>query len=255
MNKPAFQASPASLALALAGVFVLAAGAVQAQVPRTIADCRAIEGELARYACYESLEVPAAAAPAQAAPQAPAAAPVTPPRPVSNLPVVRRPSLSVGDLTGESAPTAAGDASGAVVREQAEKDKPGLLRRLLPFGGDDDEEAGEQVAEAAPAAPATTEPASDVDSFGLRAGMPGARVETNDEGRKELIDTVAAVKPLGQNMLEVTLESGQVWRQMLSKRYPVSVGDTVTIRPTRWGSAYRLTSERVSGFIQVQRIK
>ena len=85
--------------------------------------------------------------------------------------------------------------------------------------------------------------------------MPGARVETNDEGLKELIDTVAAVKPLGQNMLEVTLESGQVWRQMLSKRYPVSVGDTVTIRPTRWGSAYRLTSERVSGFIQVQRVK
>jgi hypothetical protein len=260
MNKPCFRVSRSSLLLTLSAALTMAGGSAEAQQPRTLSDCRAIQGELARYACYEALEDPAAAATPTAtppavpvAPAAPAvAAPVTPARPVANLPVVRRPSLDVGDLTGQSAPAATGQASGAVVRAQEAEEKPGFLRRLLPFGGDDTDaeaaEAAEPVAEATPAAPA-----SEVASFGLPGSS--ARVETNEEGLKELVDVVAAVKPLSQNMIEVTLESGQVWRQMLSKRYPIKVGETVTIRPTRWGSAYRLTSERVSGFIQVQRIK
>lgn len=248
-------ASRSSFALAVVGLFVLGAGTVQAQpLPRSISDCRAIEGELARYACYESLEDPAAAAaPAgAAAPQAPAAAPVTPPRPVSNLPVVRRPSLDVGDLTGESAAEA--PATTAVVREQEEEEKPGLLRRLLPFGGDDDEDEEDEAA--APAAPvAASGTTSEVDSFGRSRGANGARVETNEEsGLQELVDTVASIRTLNQNLIEVTLESGQVWRQMISKRYPLNVGDAVVIRPTRWGSAYRLTADRLSGFIQVERI-
>jgi len=253
IKSSAFRAPATSLLLALTGLVALGAGSVQAQQPRSISDCRAIEGELARYACYESLEAPAAAgggAPAAAAPQAPAATSITPARPVANLPVVRRPSLSEGDLTG--APAAAGAAPAtAVVRQREEEEKPGLLRRLLPFGGDDDEqeEPEAQVAEAAPAAPAAA--ANAVDSFG-RAG--GARVETNEEGMQELVDTVASLRTINQSLVEVTLESGQVWRQMLSKRYPIVVGDTVTIRPTRWGSSYRLTSERISGYIQVERV-
>lgn len=254
MKIPGFRSS---LALAFVGLFLLGAGTVQAQpLPRSISDCRAIEGELARYACYESLEAPgAAAAPAgAAAPQAPAAAPVTPPRPVSNLPVVRRPSLDVGDLTGESAAEA--PATTAVVREQKEEEKPGLLRRLLPFGGDDDDDDEEGDQAAAPAAPVAASGAtSEVDSFGRSRGANGARVETNeDSGLQELVDTVASVRTLSQNLIEVTLESGQVWRQMISKRYPLSVGDAVVIRPTRWGSAYRLTADRLSGFIQVERV-
>jgi hypothetical protein len=251
MKIPAFRSS---LALTFVSLFVLGAGPVQAQpLPRSISDCRAIEGELARYACYESLEDPAAAAaPAGAAPQAPAAAPATPARPVSNLPVVRRPSLNVGDLTGESA--AAEPATTAVVREQEEEEKPGLLRRLLPFGGDDDDDQDDEAA--APAAPAVASGAgSEVDSFGRDRGANGARVATNEKsGLQELVDTVASVRTLNQNMIEVTLESGQVWRQMISKRYPLQVGETVIIRPTRWGSAYRLTAERISGFIQVERV-
>lgn len=251
MKIPAFRSS---FALAVLGLFVLGAATAQAQpLPRSISDCRAIEGELARYACYESLEDPAAAAaPAGAAPQAPAAAPVTPARPVSNLPVVRRPSLDVGDLTGESAAEA--PAATAVVREREEEEKPGLLRRLLPFGGDDNDD--EEEAAVAPAAPVAASGAgSEVDSFGRRSGTNGARVETNeDSGLQELVDTVASIRTINQNLVEVTLESGQVWRQMISKRYPLSVGDAIVIRPTRWGSAYRLTAERLSGFIQVERI-
>lgn len=250
MNIPV---SRTSLVLALTGLLAVGASAVQAQQPRSISDCRAIQGELARYACYESLEDSAAAAAAPAAPQAPAAAPVTPARPVSNLPVVRRPALSVGDLTGASAPAAAPAGTAVVRAQQEEEKKPGLLRRLLPFGGDEDEQ--EEVAEAAPAAPVAASGAGTaVDSFGRSNGAGGARVETNDEGMQELVDTVASIRTLKQNLIEVTLESGQVWRQMLSKRYPVNVGDTVIIRPTRWGSAYRMTAERISGFIQVERV-
>jgi hypothetical protein len=252
IKSSAFRAPATSLLLALSGLVALGAGSVQAQQPRSISDCRAIEGELARYACYESLEATAAGsgAPAAAAPQAPAATSITPARPVANLPVVRRPSLSEGDLTG--APAAAGTAPAtAVVRQSEDEEKPGLLRRLLPFGGDDDEqeEPEAQVAEAAPAAPAAAGNA--VDSFG-RTG--GARVETNEEGMQELVDTIASLRTINQSLVEVTLESGQVWRQMLSKRYPIVVGDTITIRPTRWGSSYRLTSERISGYIQVERV-
>jgi hypothetical protein len=225
----------------------------QAQQARSLSDCRAIEGELARYACYESLEdAGSAAAPAATAPAAGAAA-VTPPRPVSNLPVVRRPNTDIADLTGQTAAPAAeaATAGSAAVRQQEEK--PGLLRRLLPFGGGDD------TAEQQPAAPAATAAATAgtgneaIDSFGRRE-QSSAQVKTNKDGKQELVDNVASLKTLGPNILEVTLESGQVWRQMLSKRYPLQVGDSVTIRPTMWGSSYRLTAPRISGFIQVERV-
>jgi hypothetical protein len=258
MKSPVFRHHSNSLrsCIALVGVLVCGAGAAQAQQPASIADCRAIEGELARYACYESLQDPAAAADATpaTAPQspAPAAAPGLPARPVSNLPVVRRPSLSVGDLTGETAAAegAAADSGTAVLRDTDEEKKPGLLRRLLPFGGDDDEEAVEAEAEAPQTAEAAPAAGSEVDNF----GRSSARLETNDKGGQELVDTIAAIRTINQSMVEVTLESGQVWRQMISKRYLLKVGDTVTIRPTAWGSSFRLTSERISGFIQVQRV-
>jgi len=237
-------------------LLVLAAASAQAQPARSISDCRALEGELARFACYESLETPAteAAVPAApaAAPAAPAAAaPATPPaRPVSNLPVVRRPQMGIGDLTGQ--PAAADASANAEVRAQQEE-KPGLLRRLLPFGGGNDkDEAGEAPAAAPAATAAAPGSESAVADFGRRDAA--ARLQTNAEGKQELIDTVASFRTINVNLLEVTLESGQVWRQMLSKRYPLNVGDSVIIRPTRWGSAYRLTSERISGYIQVERV-
>lgn len=247
-----------SFIFALLAPLGLGIGAAQAQQPRTLSDCRAIEGELARYACYEALEEDAGAAAAAPAVPATPAAPAAPPRPVSNLPVVRRPSLSVGDLSGqtqaaEPAGAQAGTArSGAEVRTQEEK--PGLLRRLLPFGGSDDEDGTENVDAETASVADTAAPAagSEVDNFGRNSG--GARVETNDEGRQELVDTVASVRTLNANLIEVTLSSGQVWRQMLTKRYPLREGDKVTIKPTVWGKSYRMTSERISGFIQVQRV-
>lgn len=249
-----------SLAKRISTVFALLAcqaavsGLVHAQAPRSLSDCRAIEGELARYACYEALEEPGAqsgAAPASAAPAAPAAV-VTPPRPVSNLPTVRRPSTEIGDLTGQNAQQAPAAAGTAAVREQEEK--PGLLRRLLPFGGGDSDDDDAPAAAPAEAVPPTVSGAgSAVDSFGRR-GQGAARVNTTESGEQELVDTVASIKAIRQNQLDVTLESGQVWRQMTSKRYSLREGDSVVIRPTIWGKSYRMSTERIPGFIQVERI-
>ena len=133
--------------------------------------------------------------------------------------------------------------------------KPGLLRRLLPFGSKDENDSNSRESDTAiqDAAPARVADSTEVESFG-RDQSGSARVDVNDQGGRELVDTVASIKALSPSMFEITLDSGQVWRQMINKRYPIRVGDTVTIRSTRWGSSYRLTSERVSGFIQVVRV-
>ena len=41
---------------------------------------------------------------------------------------------------------------------------------------------------------------------------------------------------------------------MISKRYPLEVGDEVRIYSTRWGSSFRLSAERVGSYIQVERV-
>jgi hypothetical protein len=133
-----------------------------------------------------------------------------------------------------------------VERPQEEEEEEGFFGRL--FDGDDEPEADEQTQVANSANTA----GSAVDNFG-RANS-NARVNEDEDGRAELIDTVAAIEQLGPQMLLVTLESGQQWRQMLTKRYPLRVGDEVRIYPTRWGSSYRMSSERLDAYIQVQRV-
>ena len=53
----------------------------------------------------------------------------------------------------------------------------------------------------------------------------------------------------------ITLDKGQVWRQMISKRYDLRAGQSVRIYPTAWGHDYRLSDVENSGFIQVERIR
>jgi hypothetical protein len=53
----------------------------------------------------------------------------------------------------------------------------------------------------------------------------------------------------------VTLENGQVWRQMETRRYNLRTGQEVRIYPTRWGNSYRLSVSELGSFIQVERIK
>lgn len=128
---------------------------------------------------------------------------------------------------------------------EARDDEPSLFSRIFRRDGD------EADVSAAQPAPATgTAPPASVDDFGRQQ----ARVVQDAGGNGELIDTVADLEQLGPNLWLITLEGGQRWQQMLSKRYGLQVGDQVRIYSTRWGSSFRMSVERLGGYIQVERI-
>ena len=81
-----------------------------------------------------------------------------------------------------------------------------------------------------------------------------SNVIDNDDGGTEIVGRIADLKSVPSGWI-VTLELGQVWRQMISKRYDLHKGQVVRIYPTGWGDAYRLTAENNSGYIQVERIQ
>jgi hypothetical protein len=167
-----------------------------------------------------------------------------------------------GGAVAVNAPAPAPAAPAAEPAAQEESDEPGLLGRVggaiggvgSRIGGiftrdseAEEEEATPQVASesAAPAAAATA-----VGDFG-RASASGSSARVVDG---ELIDTIASLQQAGPSLWLVTLEGGQQWKQMISKRYTLEVGDEVRIYPTRWGNSFRLSSERAGGYIQVQRV-
>ena len=71
----------------------------------------------------------------------------------------------------------------------------------------------------------------------------------------ELIARVAKLQELNRNRFRITLENGQVWEQMETRRFVLDEGEEIRIYPTRWGNSYRLSSLSHRGFIQVQRIR
>jgi len=101
---------------------------------------------------------------------------------------------------------------------------------------------------------AATKPAKagdEIDNFGR---APAASVATDGAGVKELTDTIASIKLVRANSMRVTLSSGQVWRQAIDKAYLLKTGEKVSIRPSGWGDSYRLYSERLGSYIQVDRV-
>jgi len=85
-------------------------------------------------------------------------------------------------------------------------------------------------------------------------GKKAPDVVKDENGKDVLSDRIAALQK-GQNGWVVTLDSGQVWRQMYSKSYNLREGQQVKIAPTIWGGAYRLSVSTLGGFIQVERMK
>lgn len=75
-----------------------------------------------------------------------------------------------------------------------------------------------------------------------------------DDGRKEFVGRIADIKSSPSGWI-VTLEQGQIWRQMIAKRFDLKKGQEVRIYPTRWGKDFRLKAENNSGYIQVERIR
>lgn len=105
------------------------------------------------------------------------------------------------------------------------------------------------AAEAAPA------PATAVADPQAAFGLPTQTESEQKEQRNELHSTIASFRELQPNQYVITLENGQVWKQMHSQRYALENGMPVHIYPTRWGSAFRLSADELGGFIQVERVK
>jgi hypothetical protein len=101
--------------------------------------------------------------------------------------------------------------------------------------------AAEPAARPVPAQPAAS------------AGSAAAASEAAED--EEIHSRVTAVEEYLPNRYRVTLENGQVWRQMQAKRYLLRPGHQVRIYPSRWGESYRLSAEELNGFIQVERAR
>jgi hypothetical protein len=72
---------------------------------------------------------------------------------------------------------------------------------------------------------------------------------------QEFVGTVTALRETVPNSFVITLDNGQVWRQMRPKWYPLRPGQRVRIYSTNWGNAFRLTAEELNSFIQVERVR
>jgi hypothetical protein len=68
-----------------------------------------------------------------------------------------------------------------------------------------------------------------------------------------IVARVTEVREIEPNMLLITLDNGQVWKQNRPQLYRLMVGAEVELRPSRWGTSYRLTDPDLSSFIQVER--
>lgn len=221
----------------------------------SFSDCQQIADAQARYRCYDEVEETNAGAASNDI-EVPSASSTTNSTNIRNreLPVIRRPNAVV---TGNSESAESAQDNDVAQQQDTnvsvspdEQERTPFYKRIWPFGSDDKdgESAGQAVVDNEQ--DQATDP-SELDSF----GRPGdARLVENEEGNSELQDTVTAVDLLQRNLIEITLESGQVWRQVESKPYLLAVGDTVRIYPTIWGESYRLTVDRLRSYIQVVRI-
>lgn len=92
-----------------------------------------------------------------------------------------------------------------------------------------------------------------VEDFGQESNPSRARIQRDDDNF-ELIDTVEDLRQYNRGRIEITLSSGQIWRQSAAKNFHLNEGDEVRIYPSDFGIDYRLSVLGRSGFIQVRRI-
>lgn len=71
----------------------------------------------------------------------------------------------------------------------------------------------------------------------------------------EFVATVTAVRQTVPNSRVITLDNGQVWRQTYAEWYPLLPGQTVRVRPGKWGQVFWLTAADANGYIQVKRVR
>lgn len=103
----------------------------------------------------------------------------------------------------------------------------------------------------APATPAAQ------DNFGRERQMAYEEDKRREEASKatgELRATILEIQKRMDGLMTFTLDNGQVWRQTVPQHYALRQGMPVRLYYSRW-RAYRLTNERLRGFIQVERVR
>jgi L-alanine-DL-glutamate epimerase-like enolase superfamily enzyme len=89
-------------------------------------------------------------------------------------------------------------------------------------------------------------------------GATSTSRRTGRDGREEPpADIEARITELREtvpNSYVITLDNGQVWRQTVPKLYPMRPGHPVRVYYSKWNT-YRLTSEPLKSFIQVERVR
>ncbi len=79
-------------------------------------------------------------------------------------------------------------------------------------------------------------------------------ISTDTEGQDQLHDSITTLEKR-RDLWLITLSSGQVWMQEYPRTLNLREGDQVTINQAGFGDGYRLSTERLSGFIRVKRMR
>jgi hypothetical protein len=88
------------------------------------------------------------------------------------------------------------------------------------------------------------------------AATQEAKAGRAERERVEFSATVTGLRETLPNEFAITLDNGQVWRQVHPEAlYRLRSGQKVRLYSTGWGSSFRLEAEGTNGFIQVRRVK
>jgi len=85
------------------------------------------------------------------------------------------------------------------------------------------------------------------------AALPGQSAAADAPGQSEWVGNITSLREREPNQHVITLDSGQVWQQRGTERYPLRVGQRVRIHETRFG--LRLQADGVNRYIPVERIQ
>ncbi len=109
----------------------------------------------------------------------------------------------------------------------------------------------QETAAALPAqAPATVE----VDALPRDLELEVAEARA-DRLAVEYFGAIESLREIEPNAWLITLDNGQVWRQVEPKAYPLRVGDRVRVYPSIWGYSFRLSVVARKGFVQVRLVR
>lgn len=108
-----------------------------------------------------------------------------------------------------------------------------------------------------PASPPAKQGGSKWDLFGLfeKSSEQSKAAEAAALEADTMHAKVAQLSQYKSNAWEITLDNGQVWRQVYSQSFLLRKGDDVKIYPTTWGEQFRLETVSGRGFLRVQRLR